>query len=313
MKEKELLNQLANVADKSEKRVDKYIEITQKFLKSSPDWTEQHGTIFNEMLSEIRSSRKIKNLALIAIIVLTGLLITVSLISFVLNKKSASDQALIETARKAQLAVRLDNPSGNNRNWMEVKVDPEAESDPELKERMNKILASFPALGRHYGIGKNKSLEVNRRDSQRWLIIPESGDTSQTLGYIRVDQKLGSINYKNKRVELGEAIRYDEVSDFYVKILSEKRRNPEIPDTVEWKISFGEKKGNQPIVWLPDDEAIIINQSSNGRIAEEPFFISHSKWQNIYVVSIGVGRLGEKDEKKYAWYLNSFVRRIGIH
>jgi len=313
MKEKELLNQLANVADKSEKRVDKYIEITQKFLKNSPDWTEQHGTIFNEMLSEIRSSRKIKNVALIAIIVLSGLLITVSLISFVLNKKSASDQALIETARKAQLAVRLDNPSGNNRNWMEVKVDPEAESDPELKERMNKILVSFPALGRHYGIGKNKSLEVNRRDYSRWLIVPESGDTSQTLGFIRVDQKLGSVNYKNKQVELREAIRYDEVSDFYVKILSFKRRNPQIPDTVEWNISFGEKKGNQPIAWLPDDEAITINQSSNGRIAEEPFFISHIKWQNIYIVSIGVGRLGEKDEKQFAWYLNSFVRRIGIH
>jgi hypothetical protein len=313
MKEKELLNQLANVADKSERRVDKYIEITQKFLKNSPDWTEQHGTIFNEMLGEIRSSRKIKNAALIAIIVLAGLLITVSLISFVLNKKSESDQALLETARKAQLAVRLDNPSGSNRNWMEVKVDPEAESDPELKDRMNTILVSFPALGRHYGLGKNKSLKVDREDYYRWLIIPESGDTSQTLGYIRVDQKLGSINFKNKRVEKGEAIRYNEVSDFYVRILDFKRRNPQIPDTVEWNIIFGEKKGSQPIVWLPDDEAITVNQSANGRIAEEPFFISHPKWQNMYVVSIGVGRLGEKDDKQFAWYLNSFVRRIGIH
>lgn len=313
MKEKELLNQLANVADKSEKRVDKYIEITQKFLKSSPDWTEQHGNIFNEMLGEIRSSRKIKNAALIAIIVLVGLLITVSLISFVLNKKSESDQALLETARKAQLAVRLDNPSGSNKNWMEVKVDPEAESDPELKDRMNTILASFPALGRHYGLGSNKSLQVTRRDLHRWLIIPESGDTSQTLGYIRVDQKLGSINYKNKRVELGEAIRYDEVNDFYVKILSYKRRNPEIPDTVEWNISFGEKNDSQSIVWLTDEEAITINQSANGRISEEPFFISNPKWENMYLVSIGAGRLGEKDEKQFAWYLNSFVRRIGIH
>lgn len=313
MEEKELLNQLANVAAKSEKRVDKYIELTQKFLKDSPEWTAQHGIIFKEMLNEIQGSRKIKNMAFITIIVLTGLLITISLITFVLNKKSESDQALIETARKAQLAVRLDNPAGSNRNWMEVKVDPEAESDPELKDRMNKILASFPALGRHYGLGKNKSLEVNRRDYHKWLVVPESGDTSQTLGYIRVDQKLGSIDYTNKRVELGEAIRYEEVSDFYVKILSYKRRNPQIPDTVEWNITFGEKEGNQPITWLTEDQAITVNQSANGQIIEEPFYITEPQWQNMYVVSIGVGRLGEKDEKQFAWYLNSYVRRIGIH
>jgi hypothetical protein len=304
MEEKEILNQLVNVADKSEKRVDKYIEITQEFLKNSPDWTEQHGTIFKEMLSEIRSSRKIKNIALIAIIVLTCLLITVSLISFVLNKKSESDQALIETARKAQLAVRLENPNGINKTWLDVKVDPEAESDPELKKRMNKILESFPALGRHYGLGQNKVLKVNHEDSYRWTILPESGDTTQTLGYIKVNQQLGSIDYTNKRVELGEVIRYQEVSDFYVKILSYKRRNPQIPDT--------EKIGNKPIVWLPEDDAITVDQSANGQIIEEPFFITHSKWENMYVVSIGIGRLGEKDGKEFAWYLNSFVRSINF-
>ena len=61
MEEKEILNQLVNVADKSEKRVDKYIEITQKFLKGSPEWTEQHGTIFKEMLNEIQGARSAVN------------------------------------------------------------------------------------------------------------------------------------------------------------------------------------------------------------------------------------------------------------
>ena len=97
-----------------------------------------------------------------------------------------------------------------------------------------------------------------------------------------------------------------------MKILSYKRRNPQIPDTVEWNIVFGEKIGNKPIVWLSEDDAITINQSANGQIIEEPFFITHSKWENMYVVSIGIGRLGEKDGKEFAWYLNSFVRSINF-
>lgn len=312
MEEKELLNQLVNVADKSEKRVDKYMEITQKFLKASPDWTEQHGTIFKEMLSEIRDARKIKNIAFVAIIVLSALLITMSIVTFVINKKSESDQALIETARKAQLAVRLENPEGMNKTWLDVKVDPEAESDPELKQQMNKILESFPALGRHYGLGQNKELMVKHKDNLLWTVLPESGDTTQTLGFIKVDQKLGSVDYTNKRVELGEAIRYEEVSDFYVKILGYKRRNPQIPDTVEWSLVFGEKIGNKPISWMSDDNAVTIDQSANGLIKEEPFFITQSKWENMYVVSVGIGRLGEKDNKEFAWYLNSFVRKISL-
>lgn len=312
MQEKELLNQLTNVADKSEKRVDKYIEITQKFLKGSPEWTEKHGTIFKEMLSEIRGARKIKNIALIAIIILSALLIIMSIITFVINKKSESDQALIETARKAQLAVRLENPTGSNKTWLEVKVDPEAESDPELKNLMNKILESFPALGRHYGLGQNKVLKVNHKDDYLWAVLPESGDTTQTLGFIRIDQKLGFIDYTNKRVELGEAIRYEETPDFYVKILGYKRRNPQIPDTVEWNVVFGEKTGNKSISWMSDDDAVTINQSANGLIREEPFFITHSKWENMYVVSVGIGRLGEKNNNEFAWYLNSFVRKISL-
>lgn len=312
MDEKEILNQIINVADKSEKRVDKYIEITQKFLKGSPEWTEQHGTIFKEMLSEIRSARKIKNIALIAIILLSVLLIAMSIITFVINKKSESDQALIETARKAQLAVRLENPEGINKTWLDVKVDPEAESDPELKRRMNKILESFPSLGRHYGLGQTKALKVNHKDDYRWVILPESGDTSQTLGFINVDQKLGAVDYTNKQVELSELIRYEEVTNFYVKILDYKRRNPNIPDTVEWHVIFGEQSKENQIVWLDEQDAITINQSPNGRIEKEPFFVNHPQWKNMYVVSMGVGRLGEKDDTKFAWYLNSFVRRISF-
>jgi hypothetical protein len=264
------------------------------------------------MLSEIRSARKIKNIAFVAIIVLSALLITMSIITFVINKKSESDQALIETARKAQLAVRLENPKGMNKTWLDVKVDPEAESDPELKQRMNKILESFPALGRHYGLGQDKVLKVSHKDDYRWNVLPESGDTTQTLGFIKVDQKLGSVDYTNKRVELGEAIRYEEVTVFYVKILGYKRRNPQIPDTVEWSVVFGEKTESNQIIWLAPNDAIIINQSPNGQIREEPFFITHSKWSNIYVVSVGVGRLGEKDDKEFAWYLNSSVRKISL-
>ena len=113
-------------------------------------------------------------------------------------------------------------------------------------------------------------------------------------------------------MEVGESIRYEEVPDFYIKILGYKRRNPQIPDTVEWNIVFGEKTGNKPIDWLSDDDAVTINQSANGLITEEPFFITHPKWENMYVVFVGIGRLGEKDNKEFAWYLNSFVRRISL-
>jgi hypothetical protein len=235
-----------------------------------------------------------------------------SIITFVINKKSESDQALIETARKAQLAVRLENPEGINKTWLDVKVDPEAESDPELKRRMNKILESFPALGRHYGLGQNKILRVKHKDNFLWTVLPESGDTTQTLGSLKIDQKLGFIDYLNKRVEVGEAIRYEEVTEFYVKILGYKRRNPQVPDTVEWNVVFGEKTDNNPTFWLSATDAIIIDQSPNGQINEEPFFITYPQWDNMYIVSIGIGRLGEKDDKEFAWYLNSYVRKISL-
>ncbi len=309
MDKQELLNQLTQVADSNKKRVDQYIKMTQSFLKDSPEWNQRHNEIFQEMVKEIQSSRRIKNFAYIAIAVLTILLLVVSTVSFIIHEKSESQQALIESARNAQLALRF---TGVHESWLDVTVDPEAVSDPKIKSRMNTILKDFPALGRHYGLGRNKPLSLKRITRNKWLVLPESRDTTQIMGIFEIDENLGKLEFPEQRVELNEAIRYDEVKNFYVKVIEYKRRNPNIPDVVEWSVIFGEKPRNKPIIWLDESESIPINQSINGAIEKEPFVVNHPQWENYYIVTAGIGKLGAEPEEgqKYAWNLTSYVRSL---
>ncbi len=309
MEANELLNQLNKVAESGEKRIDQYIRMSQQFLKSSPEWNERYNQIFQEMLKEIQVSRKIKNIATGAVIFLVIVLIGVMLSSYFLKKQKDSDIALIETARNAQLALQF---RGVTDSWLEVSVDTGAVSDPKLKGRLAKILAEFPSLGRHYGLGLQKHLKLKRNSENTWYVLPETNDVHQVLGFVELHQAFGKVDFLNKRVELNEEIRYDEVNDFYIKITGYKRRNPEIPEDVEWGVIFGEREANGEILW--NTEPVHVNQSINGSYVKEPFVLTHPSWQRIYVVSIGIGRLGTDREihTDFAWNLRSFVRAFSL-
>lgn len=309
MEANELLNQLNKVAEGGEKRIDQYIRMSQQFLESSPEWNERYNQIFQEMLREIHSSRKIKNIASGAVIILVIVLIGVMLSAYFLKKQKDSDIALIETARNAQLALQF---RGVTDSWLEVSVDTGAVTDPTLKERLTKILSEFPSLGRHYGLGLQKHLKLKRISDNTWYVLPESNDIQQVLGFVQLHQLFGKIDFLNKRVELNEEIRYDEVNDFYIKITGYKRRNPDVPEDVEWSVIFGEREANGEILW--NREPVHVNQSINGNRVKEPFVVTHPSWRRIYVVSLGIGRLGTDMEihTNFAWNLRSFVRAFTL-
>ncbi|RMG23162.1 MAG: hypothetical protein D6732_24995, partial [Methanobacteriota archaeon] len=229
--------------------------------------------------------------------------------SYFITKQKESHIALLETAKNSQLALKF---RGVRDSWLEVAVDPDAVSDPALKKRLTKIVEEFPSLGRHYGLGLQKHLKLKRSGFNTWFVLPESNDSSQTLGFIQWRQELGKLDFLNKQVELNEEIRYSEVEDFYIKITGYKRRNPDIPEDVEWSVIFGEKDHSGNIIWT--SESIPVNQSINGIRIKEPIVVSHPKWKRIYVVSIGIGKLGTDPEsrKEYAWNLRSFVRAISF-
>ncbi|GEM_PF-5481438 len=309
MEANELLNQLNKVAEGGEKRIDQYIRMSQQFLQSSPEWNERYNQIFQEMLKEIHVSRKIKNIASGAVIFLVIVLIGVMLSAYFLKKQKDSDIALIETARNAQLALQFRDVTDS---WLEVSVDTGAVTDPRLKGRLTKILAEFPSLGRHYGLGLQKHLKLKRNSNDTWYVLPESNDTHQVLGFVQLHQGFGKLDFLKKRVELNEEIRYDEVNDFYIKIIGYKRRNPDVPEDVEWSVIFGEREATGEIIW--NMEPIHVNQSINGTRIKESFVTTHPSWRRFYVVSIGIGRLGTDPatHTNFAWNLRSFVRAFSL-
>lgn len=307
---KELLGQLSSVADSNKKRVDEYIKLSQEYLRDTPGWSPRHDKIFQEMLNEIGDSRRFKNIAFAGIIFLIISLIGVSVVSFVMNKSKESHVALVESARNAQLALKF---RGAHESWLDVTVDPEAVSDPQIRERMTKILGDFPSLGRHYGLGPGKPLKLKRQTDSRWLVLPESGDTTQAMGFVRISEELGKVDYSDRRVELGEEIRYSEVSDFYLKIVGYKNRKEDVKDDVEWQVLFGERREDGPIIWMKQPEAV--NQSVNGVYEHEPIVVSDRAWKKIYVVAVGIGKVGtdKKTKTEFAWNLQSYVRSIGLN
>jgi hypothetical protein len=75
-----------------------------------------------------------------------------------------------------------------------------------------------------------------------------------------------------------------------------------------WKVRFGEKV-NSSIEYSEEYE---IKQTDNGRIEVEPRLVKNPKWKHFYVVTVGLGQLGEDAGRIQAWNFNCVIRRFGF-
>lgn len=318
MDEKELLNKMVELASSEEKRVDTYIDHIQTFLKGSSNWTQQHETIFKEMLKEIHNSRRLKTVFSISLVIFIGLSIILGGMSFYLNNVKNQKVELIELIRNSQLAVRLKQDA--NKNGMAVVID---SRDMNLRpqtankeKKVQEILKEIPVLGKHYGLGPDKNLKLMNIDDEnncKFRVLPDNADMEQTLGTFKITENHDKIVYTSIPLKIRGDVRYPELNNFYIQIITyiEKPVAPPADQEVLWKVKFLERNDDNGVYYSNEFE---VEQTPAGRIEKDPFWVHNPHWKSFYIVTVGIGRMGkDKDtNQEFAWNLQSVARRFTL-
>jgi len=314
MEEKFLLDTMLEVASGQEKRIDNYLKSIQTFLKGSKDWTQQHEDIFNEMLKEVRTSRLVKIGSIIAAAVIVVTFIVILIVSGSQDIRIKSNERMINLIRNSQLAVKLKND--RNPNGMAVEIDL-GSLKRKGKVKDAEILKEVSILGRHYGLNPDRNLKLRNQSNNRSLkfqVFPESCDKEQPLGTIEIRERNSFLDQESAPVRIGEVIFFPDLSNFCIQVSNCRvittTRGPDNEYGVLWKVKFGERKDEDNIVY---SQEYPINKTPDGRIETRPIWIYNSRWENFYVVTVGIGRLGNENNERLAWNLKSFARQFTVN
>ena len=314
MEETELLKNIVEMAEKEGKRVDSYISLISDYLRrNSAHWTTQHEKIFDEMLNEIQSSRKYRKMAYIGVAVLMCVSLVLGISNVITEHAKKNNEQLIQDIKNSQLAVRLE-PS---RYGLAVVYDKDslAVKSDVLKQKAEKLYRQVGTLGIHYDLGPERELKtkIMRGDSLGWLVCPAGLDEKQVLGKIILAEKHDVL--ARDLIQQGVDIHFPDLENFFVSLSGyESHTRPkagkpeEMEQYIKWKVRFGEKN-NDSIDFSEDYE---IPQTDSGRIEVEPFLVRNPRWRHFYILTVGLGRLGEDSGRIQAWNLNSVVRRFGF-
>ena len=164
------------------------------------------------------------------------------------------------------------------------------DQDISTSQDQDEVLAPLNnvTFGYYPGLGENVRLQLVPVRPGMWTVTPLDR-VDQKIGTIRIVSSGGSVDPHS--VSYDAEVAHNNLSDLYVKIVTvpETWRPADAEEPVRYRARYGVRQ-NGNIVW--DDTAIAFNSSIDGNLSRGPFYLSHSDWPDIYVVTIAAGHWG---------------------
>ena len=315
METADLLTKLTELQDKNEKNTNAYISVMRDFISSTAgqDWDYQHEILFNSMEKRVKDARIIKWILTLTIIITFSIIAFFGIYRSFLSTEIKKAKALIEFARNTSLPLEIVKMDTTGQ-WLNVNIARRFEDfTSKQQEELNRMIETFPTLGRIYDLSENKSLNVSIEsgeigsDNLYFYISPSN--SSSKLGRLKPVYNSGLIwpstgstsEEANQFQQLKTPIEYISKSNaglnFYLKINEYNRLNG------KWQIQFreGEKE------W---SKIFYINKSLKGALGSQTIRVTEPGWSGIYAVNIGIGPHGYNRDGEYAWNVRTTVEQV---
>ena len=286
-----LIADLREISESRDHRIDKYIKWLQSFLEEGADLSEQHKRVFDLMLQEVSSDRRVRRFAFSGIAILVFVVILGGALSWYFERERVNRQELLTTIGLARLPLRFVDEDGQLFAVIDANAIIGDDSQRELAASLENV-----RFGQYPGLGKDIPLGVSSVGRDTWTVTPQNrGD--QHIGVLRVSPRRGAIDRLNS-VNLNTAVAHNEIGELHVKIVSVPEQWTEASgeESVQYRASYGVRQSDGDILW--DNETITFDSSSGGNTPRGPFYVSHPRWPAIYVVTIAAGHWGQESEER---------------
>ena len=280
-----LIDRLNEISRSKDHRIDTYVEALQEFLKEESEWSERHDAVFNLMLKEVKSDRFVRLCAVLGVVVLSFVLVCGGIYSWYRSRAQVDRQELVNALTAAQLPLKFE-PESNGQLFVVFDDNTASEQQDALLGTLTDI-----RLGHYPGLGERVPLGLSPEPSDTWTVTPQNRP-DQIIGRIRIIQSSGLID-RLDQVNLDASMPHTDLNELYVKIVRvpEQWTEAENAGPVQYQARYGVMTmGN--IVW--DDTAVTFRSSADGNVPRGPFYLSHPRWRDIYVVTIAAGHWGRR-------------------
>lgn len=288
-------NTIGRIAGQREKRIDALFD-----RMATDDGSPEDIRALRELvMSEIRSSQRLRTLAVV---------ITLGLTVFSVVTWQRND-AIEQRRRHAQSYYRESNVpvSFSNGENGDLRVLFSAADDvPDaVKDDLQALRDNRGGFGRHPGLGEGRELhampDFGFGEGLRYILRP-SKDTT-TIGQMTLIRRSGRLGTQRLELRPGDAEPrpFEDMPRFGIKVVSFDSTSRQR----KWDVQFCEKRGS---AWTCGPTLHPVPKSVRGS-EQRHLFLTDVSPKNVYFVSIG---LGEQGVGGSVWEVNARAIRLGL-